>query len=715
MENGNTAGLYTAAEISIRVKISSNNVRARIKKDQISSKGTKLVEHNDAAAYLFDTLPPEWQERITAYEKLRKEEALAAEIAAKLSALKEKEQLDRLKYAEVELPAKLIAAKEHERLTRLESAEEPLNHEDSEWLWNSLAKKGNTQKEKAKQRVLAVHRVRELCGVDTSEIAAIEQAAKEFGFHPNSVRNWVVKTREHSPSNWFPILVNQSRARDEEAECTPEAWLAFLKDFLRKGKGGKPPSIASCYRRLEAAAKENGWNIPIKRTIENWIKRKIDPMVVTFRRYGMQAVEQNFPAMKRNKEMFEVMQAVNGDGFQLGIFVNFGNGLIVKPVVWSWQDTRSSKILAWRMDISENRELIRLALYDLLEWGRPEFIYLDNTRAATSKQISGGLPNRYRFKAKDDDPLGIIPLLGIELKYTLPGHGQSKPVERIHGIGGYLDFDNLPVFEGRGTKARPVPIAEVEELFRSFVNEINARPDRRGDAVQGKSFDQVFNELYSQTVITKVTEKQRNYCLCVAEVVTVNRTDASIALKTGQSSIGQNRYWNEALTGYKGEKVTVRFDPADMHAGVYVETIGGEEICFAGPTSTGGFKDAAAAREHARNKGHFKKHTRLAAEASERMTADVARQYMITTPDPEQPEAKAARLAAGVPSKGKEPAVDQAEADEALTEESTIAHFNKLFKVNKDENNLLNDPEEREAAFQRGVEKLYGNRDKTII
>jgi hypothetical protein len=121
-----------------------------------------------------------------------------------------------------------------------------------------------------------------------------------------------------------------------------------------------------------------------------------------------------------------------------------------------------------------------------------------------------------------------------------------------------------------------------------------------------------------------------------------------------------------------GEKVAVRFDPADMHCGVYVETITGDEICFAEPTATGGFKDAVAAREHARNRGHFKKHTKLAAEAEGRMTADLARQYMINPPEPEKPAAaKVTRIAAGVPSKGKAAAVA---VDQTETAEVTPLH-----------------------------------------
>lgn len=683
--SGQPPKTYSAAQLEIIGCCSAANARKRYAGIKDHPDVVTIPVKNKNTSFLpFHLLTPADQVKVNAHETAEREEADRATIAAKLAKIKEQQ-----------------------RLAEINSAEESLSHEDRKDFWQYMGTKSNEQQQKAIQRAMAATKFLNHRDTGMSERDAIESISKELGVHPNSIRNWVRKTKTVHHSDRAAVLVTQVQTGRCDAEFTPEAWEAFKKDFLRRRR----PSISSCYRRLQAAAAANGWIIPTKKTVENWIKRKIDPMVVKYRREGMEAVEKCYPAMKRDKEMFDVLQAVNGDGFALGIWADFGNDVIAKPIVWSWQDIRSSKVLVWRMDISENRELVRLATLDLItDCGIPELIYLDNTRAATSKQISGGLPNRYRFKVKDDDPLGIMPMLGINLRYTLPGHGQSKPVERIHGIGGYLDFDTLPVFEGRGTKSRPVPIAEVETLFRDFVNEINARPDRRGDAVQGKSFDQVFNELYPEAIITKATEKQRKYCMCMSEVVSVNNTDASITLKAGKSDIGSNRYWDDALTRHMGQKVTVRFDPANMHSGVYVESIDGKEICYAAPTSKGGFKDADAARDHARNKGHFKKHVRLAAEAEGRMNADTARQYMISPPEPEKPAfGKVTRIAANVPTKGKAAPVDVVDQEEAaeVAPVSSMALFAQLTKGNAPE---LIPQEESDAAFMRGVAKIFSNK-----
>ncbi|WP_245528436.1 transposase domain-containing protein [Gluconobacter morbifer] len=43
---------------------------------------------------------------------------------------------------------------------------------------------------------------------------------------------------------------------------------------------------------------------------------------------------------------------------------------------------------------------------------------------------TGGIPNRFRFKVKEDEPVGIMTQLGVEVHWTTPYSGQSKPIER---------------------------------------------------------------------------------------------------------------------------------------------------------------------------------------------------------------------------------------------------------------------------------------------
>lgn len=134
----------------------------------------------------------------------------------------------------------------------------------------------------------------------------------------------------------------------------------------------------------------------------------------------------------------------------------------------------------------------------------------------------------------------------------------------------------------------------------------------------------------------------------------------------------------------------------------------GVEICTAAPSITGGFKDAAAAREHARNKGHFKKHVKLAAEAIGRNDLAEARRYMGTVPEPEKPQAKVTRLAANVPTKGKA----ATEQDSGAVEIPASKTLQELFPIKKVVNgsDCEHDTETAAALWEKGAAKLYGKK-----
>ncbi len=171
------------------------------------------------------------------------------------------------------------------------------------------------------------------------------------------------------------------------------------------------------------------------------MEREIDARVIVATRKGDNALARMFPSQQRTVAQLHAMEWINGDGYQHNVFVQWYNGEVIRPKTWVWQDVHSRKIIGWRTDVSENSDSIRLSLMDAIsEFGKPEHVTIDNTRAAANKWLSGGVPNRYRFKVKPDDPMGILPMLGIQVHWTSviggKGWGQAKPIERAFGIGG---------------------------------------------------------------------------------------------------------------------------------------------------------------------------------------------------------------------------------------------------------------------------------------
>src|SRR5664279_825351 len=142
-----------------------------------------------------------------------------------------------------------------------------------------------------------------------------------------------------------------------------------------------------------------------------------------------------FPAQTRTVQELHALEWINGDGYQHNVFCLWPNGEIDRPKTWFWQDIYSRKILGYRVDFSENTDTIRMSFGDIVDqYGIPEHATIDNTRAAANKWMTGGVKNRYRFKVKEDDPLGLFPTLGVKVHWTSvyygKGHGQAKPIER---------------------------------------------------------------------------------------------------------------------------------------------------------------------------------------------------------------------------------------------------------------------------------------------
>lgn len=444
-------------------------------------------------------------------------------------------------------------------------------------------------------------------------------------------------------SDWLPALTPRARGgRREKIEIDKRVWDVFKTDYLRLAQ----PSFESTYRRVAAIAAENGWAMPTSRTL----RRRVDALpasVVVKARKGDDALKRMYPAQKRDRSHFHALQAVNVDGHKWDVFVKWEDGSIGRPLTVAFQDLYSGKFLAWRTARSENKDSVRLALGDMIgRFGIPGHCYQDNGRAFASKWLSGGTKNRFRFKVKDEEPHGIMTQLGIEIHWTTPYAGQSKPIER--GFGDFArDIAKHPSFEGaycgnspmakpENYGARAVPIAEFIATIEREIAVHNARPGRRSAVCGGKlSFDEAFNASYAGALIQKATPEQRRMCLMAAEQVTVRELDGTVHL------FG-NRYFAEALWEHRGEKVTVRFDPDNLHEPLFVQTREGVQICTAPEIEAAGFDDTEAARKHAQARGAHRKATKAMLDAERTLSlADLAK-LQPRNADSQQPPAPAA-------------------------------------------------------------------------
>jgi transposase InsO family protein len=523
-------------------------------------------------------------------------------------------------------------------------------HYSPEELWQHYDAKPQKQKDKAQIKLnllLQVMALIESSGVTLK--SAFLLVAEQNDISYRTMQGWYNGTpgkagvKNYKRQDWLAALIPGFVGRTATAEMDDQAWDIFKADYLRD----EQPEFEACYSRLKRTADENGWTIPSKKTIERRIQA-IPLSVRVFKREGEEGLIKLYPAQQRTVEQLHALEWINGDGYQHNVFVRLPNGDIERLKTWFWQDVYSRKILGYRVDESENTDSIRLSFGDVVEqFGIPEHATIDNTRAAANKWMTGGVPNRYRFKVKEDDPLGLLPSLGVKVHWTSihagKGHGQAKPIERSFGVGGIGEYiDKHPKFSGAYTGANPmakpsnygktaIPLEVFLEVLQQEIIAWNAKEDRRTEVCAGiKSYDQAFNESYQTAVIRKATAEQRRMWMLSAEAIKVQK-DGTFTLDAGKAiGMGKNRYHAHDLFEHVGQKIVVRFDPQALHQAVYVYTLDSRFICNAQCIDATGFGDTEAARAHNKYRTRFIKATKIAAKAEVQMDAmQVAEQMPI--------------------------------------------------------------------------------------
>ncbi|MEP7041890.1 MAG: transposase domain-containing protein [Dokdonella sp.] len=488
---------------------------------------------------------------------------------------------------------------------------------------------GSAMQAVARKRLDALHLIERMqdtgCSLMAARAAVAEQLQRD-GVRGASVGNlarWQAAVAGAHRSDWLYLLVPHYVGQTAKAQIDPEAWETFKADYLRL----EAPSAESCYRRLQrvAAGKSNWPALASLRTFKRRIETELSRAVRVLAREGEEALMKLYPAQQRDRSVFAALDGVNSDGHKFDVSVIFPDGTIGRPIIVGWQDLASGKMLSWRIGETETSDLVRLAFADMVrEYGIPRECWLDNGRAFASKFLTGGTPNRYRFKVREEDPVGIITGLGVTVHWVTPYHGQAKPIERAWRdfcdsiakhpafAGAYLG--NNPTAKPENYGSRSVAWDEFVAVVNSEVAAHNARLGRRAAQCNGRSFDQVFAESYAKSSIRKATSTQLRALLLAAEAVTANAYDGSV-------HVAGNRYWSEALSAHAGRKVVLRFDPIALHTGVDCYALDGTFIGYAECIARVGFADTNAAREHARATKDFRKATKRMLGAERRMDA----------------------------------------------------------------------------------------------
>lgn len=495
---------------------------------------------------------------------------------------------------------------------------------DSARVWRHYERATEAGRAKARQRLNAVMAVEEYEARGMARSAALTMVAARFGVGESTLWEWLTLTDGVNPADRLAHLTPLRAGGGAKAEIDEGAWEAFISDWLRPEK----PTVSSCYRRLKIRyADPRGIILPHERAFRRRIESDIPARIIALLRDGEEALRRTLPPLRRSVADYEAMEIVNIDGHKWDVRVEWPDGTRDRPMMVAIQDIVTRKVLAWSIGRSESVIETRLALYRLFAtYGIPKVLFSDNGRAFASKALTGGSKSRFRGRIRPEDPIGLLNALNIDVRFTLPYRGQSKPIERA-----FRDFcsdiakdpalsgaytGNRPDAKPENYGARTIPIDEFRAIVEAGIAEHNARPGRDTERCRGvKSFDQVFAESYAVADISKASAVQLRMAMLAVDNRPTHRNNGSITL------FG-NRYWCDELAEIAGDKVTVRFDPDDLHAPIHVFALAGEFICTAPVFEDAGFMDVAAAQARAKLEKNLRKTTARQVEAERLLDAD---------------------------------------------------------------------------------------------
>lgn len=488
--------------------------------------------------------------------------------------------------------------------------------------WSAYDRLSAAAKAEAERRAAVIAKVEMFESAGLKRANAVVAAAAASNIGKSSLWEWLGKVDGVPASDRLPYLAPRRTGGGREAEIDADIWSFIKSDYLRPEK----PTLTSCYERAKLYATAKALPIPSYRTILRKVEREIDGRLLIAKREGMDAIRSTIPATRRSVSHLHALEAVNIDGHKFDVFVRQPDGTIIRPILVGIQDVFSRKILAWRVGDVESAILTRLAFADLFrKFGIPKACYLDNGRAFASKWITGGTKNRFRFKVREDEPTGLLTSLGINIHWTKPYRGQSKPIERA-----WRDLADVvskhPALAGAYTGNKPdakpenygshaVPMADFLLVLEQGIRAHNARDKRRTETANGRSFDQVFDESYQIAPIAKASAEQLRLALLTGEQVSTDRKNGSIKL-------AGNSYWAPELSALAGKKVIIRFDPDSLHQPLHVYSHTGQYVCEAPVLEATGFDNAAAAKARGRQESELRKSVRRSAELEQLLSAD---------------------------------------------------------------------------------------------
>lgn len=405
-----------------------------------------------------------------------------------------------------------------------------------------------TEKCQGRARVAfaALMRFNELLRQGSKKMPAYTAVMSEFDVVRSTFNLWQKSVDGLPQVDWLPTLVPDfcGRTNARRADWPGQSWTFFLHDACTPGR-----PLKTAYNRTVREGEAQGWGkLPSFQTARRDFAN-LDAAVIAVLREGDTALKRLSPTVRRDYTAFALHDQWSMDGRRMDLMVRdskgeFGpKGRNFRLWLYAVMDMRSRYLVGYAIGAALNADLVRDALMDAFKRTQriaPKCVQVDNGMEAAAKEITGGAPWRLRGKVKEDEIIGLLPFLGVEVSWATPAHGQTKPIERLFGTLARM-CETRPEFKGaycgNTPEARPeawdaskaVSIDMARELF---AEELGAylRTPHRGDGMDGKSPMQIYTELMNAPgyVPRQISALQMRVCALSAVPITIQKDGSFI-------------------------------------------------------------------------------------------------------------------------------------------------------------------------------------------
>lgn len=383
----------------------------------------------------------------------------------------------------------------------------------------------------------------------------------------------------------------------EVKQCIKNIW--FNKEFAQN-QGTKE----MLYEKLKAVANINNWEkIPSYQSVTRYINHLMQDEGMKNAWYLASRGEREYKNKimvkgERNTKDLKVMQVVMGDEHTFDCWVAYkhpnGKVTAIKPHLCAWVDIKSRRILGDVMCKDANSDILKQSLLKLLykdAGSVPQYIYIDNGKDYTAKNMTGYARNDRQRMEFDDTTKGFYKSIGIEDYHrALPYYAWTKgQIERFFGtvcskftkwfssytgtLTGSKTFAKVEKdIDGMLERGELLTMEEFYDEWTKWLHEVYEVKESGALKKQGEEF---------KTPKSCFENEEKYFKACPPKsyaTILMMKSERCFVRNVGIKLNGYT-YRSDDLCDYINSYVDVKYDPHDM-ATIYVFK-DGKQVCEA--------------------------------------------------------------------------------------------------------------------------------------